>query len=71
MRHKLKTVPPEQKAEWRTVVHLELNAAGEARVRWHPIVLANPHMVNEILQALVCIAEQASEHVAAATCDPN
>jgi len=56
---------------WRTVVHLELNAVGEARVRWSPIVLANPYMVNEILQALVFAAEQGSKGIAAAACDPN
>jgi len=71
MRYKLRTVPVEESTEWWTVVHLELNAAGEARIQWHPIVLANPYMVNEILQALVCTAEQASERVAAAACDPN
>jgi hypothetical protein len=49
---------------------LQLNAAGEARVQWHPIVLANPHMVNEILQALVCAAKKASEDLAAG-CDPD
>ena len=71
MRDKLRAVPADQKAEWWTVVHLELNDAGEVRVEWHPNVLANPDMVNEVLEALGRAAEQAWEDVEAAACSSN
>jgi hypothetical protein len=71
MRDKLRVLPVDQKAEWWTVVHLELNDAGDVRVEWHPNVLANPYMVNEVLQALVYAAEQAWEDVEAPACSNN
>ena len=71
MRDKLRAVPVDEKTEWWTVVHLELNDAGDVRVGWHPKVLTDPDMVNEVLEALVRAAEQMWEEVEVAAWSSN